>query len=372
MKELYERQDYATLIDFVICCMPNPEFNANLPVGGRNRQWVCLNYEAVHGLSAGSVLNMIDGLYTASSKDNHRFLRINYSKRKPFILGRSDSSSNFEYGEDGPTLQALGLIKSLCKKAISKDKAIEKMIDPAVQGPANLRKSYVTTQTNRFVPLDPMQDKQGGLRTIHEVSPQIGTLINDVEDMRKQVDKLYYADFLLFLSMNPKTRTATETQAIINEQQLVIGPNLQSLNWTYNDEVVEFVSDWTLDMDPYLEPPPPELQGHFLRTEYVSVFAQAQRAADLPNLERYWAMIQNVGQIDPSILQKFNADRFADIYEDRLYLPEGINRDQAEVDQMRQQAQVMAQRQQALTEMLPAVAKSAKDIGQLQAMEPSR
>lgn len=366
VKQLYERQDYTQLVEFVIAVMPNPSFNANLAIGGRNRQWVTLTYEAAHGLASGGVQAIIDGLFSTVSKDNNRFLKISYSKRKPFIVGKSESSGNFEFGEDGPTLQALGLIKSLCKKAISKDKAIEKMIDPAVQGPANLRKSYVTTQTNRFVPLDPMTDRNGGLRTIHEVSPQIGTLVNDVEDMRKQVDKLYFADFLLFLSMNPKTRTATETQAILNEQQLVIGPNLQSLNWTYNDPVVEFVSDWTLDMDPYLAPPPQELQGHFLRTEYVSVFAQAQRAADLPNLERYWAMIQNVGQLDPSVLQKFNADKFADIYEDRLYLPEGINRDQAEVDQMRQQAQAAAQRQQALTEMIPAMAGAAKDAASAQ------
>ena len=270
---------------------------------------------------------------------------------------------NFEFGEDGPTLQALGLIKSLCKKAISKDVAIEKMINPAVQGPANLRKSYVTTQTNRFVPLDPMQDKVGGLRPIHEINSQIGPLVSDVDDIRKQIEKLYYADFLLFLSLNPKTRTAEETRAIINEQQLVIGPNLQSLNWTYNDPVVEFVSDWTLDMDPYLEPPPPELQGEFLRTEYISVFAQAQRAADLPALDRYYQMVQNLSQIDPTVLQfKFNAHKFADVYEDRLYIPEGINRDEGEAQALQQQAQAQARRQQAMTEMLPAAATAVKDL----------
>lgn len=362
IKSMYDRQNYYDLIDFAICIMPNKEFNPSKPIGGKNRQWVTLTYECSVGSTVGTVESLMDGYY-GSSKDNNRFLRVSYSKRKPFILGRSTSSMNFEFGEDGPTLQALGLIKSLCKKAISKDVAIEKMINPAVQGPANLRKSYVTTQTNRFVPLDPMQDKVGGLRPIHEINSQIGPLVSDVDDIRKQIEKLYYADFLLFLSLNPKTRTAEETRAIINEQQLVIGPNLQSLNWTYNDPVTEFVSDWTLDMDPYLEPPPPELQGEFLRTEYISVFAQAQRAADLPALDRYYQMVQNVSQIDPTVLQfKFNAHKFADIYEDRLYLPEGINRDEGEAQSLQQQAQAQARRQQAMTEMLPAAATAVKDL----------
>ena len=368
VKLMYERSDYYNLVEFVTAIMPNKDFNPNKPVGNKNRQWITYCYEATHGTSSGSLSMIIDGNF-GDSAVNNQFLKVAYSKRKPFILGKSESSSNFEYGEDGPTHQALGLIKSLCKKAISKDVAIEKMVNPAVQGPANLRKSHITTQTNRFVPLDGLQDKTGGLRTIHDIPPQIAALVNDVDDMRKQVDRLYYADFLLFLSMNPKTRTAAETHAIVNEQQLIIGPNLQSLNWTYNDPTTEFVADWTLDMDPYLMPPPPELQGHFLRTQYISVFAQAQRAADLPQLDRYMNMVTQVAQIDSTILQKFNADRFADVYEDRLYLPEGVNRDQAEVDGMRQQAQAQAMRQQQLTELLPAAAKAEKDMSQARMMQ---
>lgn len=363
----YEKQQYQEMVNFVIQTFPNPYFDPSKVVGGKNRQWVTLHYEILGNFTSGpqQIENMIYGAY-GNAQDNHKFLRVSYSKRKPFIGGKSLSSGNFPYGETGPTLDSYGLIRSTNKKALSKDKAIEKMVDPAVQGPANLRKSHITTQSNRFVPLDPMQDKAGGLRTIHEVNPAIGTLINDVEDLRQQINKNYYADFLLYLSMNPKTRTAEETRAIVSEQQMVIGPNLQSLNWTYNTPVTDFVASWTLDMDPYLEPPPPELAGQFLRTEFISVFAQAQRAADLPAIDRYVAMITNVGQIDPRALQKLNTDRLADLYEDRLYLPEGLNKPQSDVDRERQQAQAMAQRQQAMQETLPAMAGAAKDIAAAQ------
>jgi hypothetical protein len=236
------------------------------------------------------------------------------------------------------------------------------MLKPPLQGPANLKKSYITTAPNSYVPLDATSLAQKGLRTVFEVNPAIGTLIQDVSDLRQQVDKLYYADYLLYLSRNPKTRTATETNAIVNEQQLIIGPNLQSLNWTYNVPVAEFVMDYVLDEDPYLPPPPPELQGRFLRPEFISVFAQAQKAADLPAIERYVTMISAVGQLQPEIWDKANLDKLADLYEDRLYLPAGLNNPKEKVDAMREQRQAMMERQQQM-EMLTQAAGAAKDVG---------
>ena len=363
VKLSYERGNYTDTVDFVICVIPNKNFDPSKPVGGDNRQWVSLHYECGLGYGSDYVGAVVTGLYAGESADtNRKFLRIRYSKRCPFIAGKSPSSMNFEYGEVGPTVDAIGCIKSLNKKAVAKDKALEKILDPAVQGPANLKKSYRTTMSNAYIPLDPTSLAAGArLSTIHDINSAIVPLTSDVDDIRQQVNKLYYADFLLYLTMNPKTRTAEETRAIVAEQQMVIGPNLQSLNWTYNVPITDFNADWTLDNDPYLEPPPPELEGEFLRTEFISIFAQTQKAADLPSIDRYIQAMMNVGQMNPSALQKVNFDVYADLIEDRLYLPEGLNRDQAEVDSMRQQAQAMAARQQALQETLPALAGAAKD-----------
>jgi len=226
-----------------------------------------------------------------------------------------------------------------------------------------LRKSYVTTTSNAFVPLDPNSMKQGGLTRIYDMNPAIAPLLQDVSDLRQMVDRFYYADFLLYLTKNPKTRTATETDAIVREQQLVLGPALQSLNYTYNNPIVDYASDFTLDNDPDLDPIPEDLQGLSLRTDFISTFAQAQRAADLPNIKEYLNMIVGVAPINPAILQKANLDKLADLYEDRLYLPVGLNNPQDKVDALRQQAAQAAERKQAMTEMLPAVAGAASDLG---------
>jgi len=364
IKNCYEKGNYSVKIECAQIIMENKDFNVNEAVGGKNRQWLSLTYELGGAQVGGFYGQGMDngGFLEPNSKEDKQFLRESYSTRKPFIVGKSQSSDNFEYGETGPATMAMGVIKSLNKKAISKDVALEKMLAPTIQGPANLKKSYITTQANRYIPVDATSMSQGGLRNVYEINPAVVNLTADVEDLRRMVDKFFFADFLLFLSMNPKTRTATETQAIINEQQLVIGPNLQALNTSYNVPNVEFVMNYVIQDDPIMPPPPPELEGEWLRVEMISTFAQAQRAADLPQINQYIDMLQRVGQLDPSVFQKANLDKLCDLYEDRLFLPAGLNRDQADVDAMRQQAQAQAQRQQMLTEALPSVAGAVKDL----------
>lgn len=363
VRKMFEDGLYTQKIDLVHIVRPNLDFNPEEPVAGMNKQWLSMTYELGTTNSQYYQDGSESGIMTPDPQGEQIFLKKSASKRKPFIVGRAESSGNFEYGEKGPTLDALGLIKSLNKKAIGKDIALDQMLKPALQGPASLRKSYISSAPNSYVPLDAQSIAQGGLKPIFQMNPAIAALNQDVSDLRNQVEKLYYADYLLYLTRNPKTRTATETNAVIQEQQLIIGPNLQSLNWTYNSPVVDFVMDYVLDEDPYLPPAPEGLQGEFLRTDFISVFAQAQKAADLPSIDRYAQMIQTVGQLQPQIFDKINLDKLADLYEDRLFLPAGLNNSQSKVDKMREQAQAQAEKQQMMHETIPALAGAAKDAG---------
>ena len=364
VKKMYDDGNYSQLVDIVHVIQENPNYDFRNPEELDNRKWLELTYE----LGGGSGHFFQEGQEfgeTVTSRHDEIFLKKFTGKRKPFVVGKS--TDDFEYGEKGPMIDSLGLVKSLNKKAIGKDQALEQILKPALQGPSSLRKSYISHAPNTFVPLDSrsMASKQK-LEPIFQINPAIGTLIQDVGDMRQQVDKLFYADFLLFLSKNPKTRTATEAAAVVEEQQRIIGPNLQSLNFTYNIPVLEWVMDYVLFEDPYLKPAPESLQGQSLKPDFISVFAQAQKAADLPSIDRYASMIANVAQMDPKVLDKINTDKLADLYEDRLYLPAGLNNSQSKVDAMRQQAAQEAQRQQALQETIPAMAKAAKDASSAQ------
>jgi hypothetical protein len=365
--KMYRDGNYTQLIDIVHVIIENPEYDFNNPDEPTNRKWLELTYEM--GGSKGNFST--DGQEfgdLAFSEHKDVFLKRYTGKRKPFVVGKS--TDTFEYGEKGPTIDALGCIKSLNKKAIGKDRALEQILSPTLQGPASLRKSYISNAPSTYIPLDARSISQNQkVESVFSINPAIGSIIQDVGDLRAQVDKLYYADFLLYLSKNPKTRTARETDAIVEEQQRIIGPNLQSLHRTYNVPVLEWVMDYVLFEDPYLKPPPEDLQGQALKPEIVSIFAQAQRAADLPSVDRYIQAMMGVAQINPAVLDKVNLDKFADIYEDRLYLPSGLNNPQDKVEAMREQAKMEEQRQQALQQTLPAVAGAAKDLSSMQQLE---
>jgi hypothetical protein len=73
-------------------------------------------------------------------------------------------------------------------------------------------------------------------------------------------------------------------------------------------------------------------------------------------------MVGNVGQLNPKIWDKVNLDKLADIYEDRLFLPAGLNNEQSKVDAMREQREMQMQRQQMLNETIPNLAGAAKDV----------
>jgi hypothetical protein len=120
--------------------------------------------------------------------------------------------------------------------------------------------------------------------------------------------------------------------------------------------------DFVLDEDPHLPPPPEDLAGTFLRPEFISVFAQAQKAADLPAVDRYLQMVLNVGQINPQILDTLDVDKLSQVYDDRLYLPAGLVRSQDKIDAIREQHAMMQQRQQQM-EQLAQAAGAAKDVG---------
>lgn len=354
VKDLYDRSNTTAKIECVEIYTRNKDYNPSIPLGGSNRQWTSVVYET--GIFAGAGFNNQN--YEPNDVKDPKYLEINYYRRRPFVVGKAQGEL---YGEKGPTTDAIGLIRSLNKKAVSKDIAIEKMLDPTTQGPASIRKSYLTTQARKHIPLDATAAAQGGMRSVYEINPAINALVMDVDDMRRQVEKFYYADFLMFLSNNPKTRTATEAAGVIEEQKSVIGPNLQSLNSTYNVPISEYMLDFTIENDPYIGDIPEDLQGEWIETEFISPFAQAQKAFDLPQINQFVAQWSQIASLIPSAWNNININKLAEIYEDRYQLPAGLNNPATEVEAMMKQAQAQAERQQQL-EALPMAADATKKM----------
>src|SRR5690606_13631944 len=67
-----------------------------------------------------------------------------------------------------------------------------------------------------------------------------------------------------------------------------------------------------------LPPPPEELQDVELNVEFVSMLAQAQRAVGVNSSDRYVMTLGSIAQMKPEVLDKLDADKWADAYADQL------------------------------------------------------
>lgn len=361
VKEAYCANAYSEEIDVITVIERNPEYSADQVELGKNRAYISVTYEAPMASGTHQTKWRNNYNWEAEVFNNNKFLRIGYFKNKPFLAAKS-SSGAYPYGERGPTLDALGVIKSLNKNRINKDKALQQMTDPTFMGPASFRKSYLTTNPQGYIPLTREEQAVGGIKPAFQHTPAIGALVQDIGDERSLISKIYYQDFLLYLSQNQKTRTAEEVRAVEAEKQLVVGPNFQSLEWTCNKPLANMIAEFTLHDDIYMPPPPPELGGQTIEPTFISLFAQSQRAADLPNIQTFLNMIVGMAPINQEILLKLDTEVLADIYSDRLFLPYGLVRSKQDVDAMKEKMQADMQRQAQLEE-LTAKAGAAKDLG---------
>ena len=117
VRKAYEDGNYTQMIDIVHIVTENDKFDPNQPVALMNKQWLSKTYEIGRNMEH-YFQDSQNGSGSIDPYDPERYLNVSASKRKPFIIGKSVSNGNFEYGEKGPSLDGLGLIKSLNKKAI--------------------------------------------------------------------------------------------------------------------------------------------------------------------------------------------------------------------------------------------------------------
>lgn len=97
----------------------------------------------------------------------------------------------------------------------------------------------------------------------------------------------------------------------------MLGPVLERLH----NELLSPLVDTTFNrmVAAGIVPPAPEsLQGMELTIEFVSMLAQAQRAIGTNAVDRFVGNLGAIAQMKPDVLDKFDSDRWADVYADML------------------------------------------------------
>jgi hypothetical protein len=106
---------------------------------------------------------------------------------------------------------------------------------------------------------------------------------------------------------------------------------------------------------------PKELEGVNLKVEYISLMAQAQKMVGISAIERTSAFIAQIGQVDPSALDKFNTDEAVELYAESTGVNPRLIRTDEETFMYRQEKAKAIQQQQQM-ELLQKGSEAAKNL----------
>jgi hypothetical protein len=260
-------------------------------------------------------LNMAWGSYTFEVGGNpNQFLRESGFKDFPALVPRWATAGGDIYG-NSPGMEVLGDVKQLQHEQLRKAQVIDYQTKPPLQVPTSMKNRDVESLPGGISFYD---GQSAGIKTAFEVNLNLQHLLGDIQDVRERVRGGFYADLFLMLANATDTRmTATEVAERHEEKLLMLGPVLERLHNELLDPLIEMTFTRMLEAGA-IPPPPQELQGMELSVEFVSMLAQAQRAIGTNSVDRYVANLGAVASFKPDVLDKFDADQWADAYADML------------------------------------------------------
>ncbi len=285
-------------------------------------------------------------VYFEAGGDSNKVLRESGFKSFPSLSPRWATSGGDIYG-NSPGMEALGDIKQLQHEQLRKAQGIDYKTKPPLQVPTSVKNHELDTLPGGISYVD-TANPSGGIRTAFETNLDLSHLLMDIQDVRERINKSFYADlFLMLANSNNPQMTATEVAERHEEKLLMLGPVLERLQNEILDPLIEntFAKMVSAGIVPT---PPPELQGMELNVEYVSMLAQAQRAISTNSIDRFVGNLGAVAAIKPEVLDKLDADKWADVYADMLGIDPELLVPGEQVAMIRQQrAQQQAAMQQA-------------------------
>jgi hypothetical protein len=363
VKCMWLQGNYEVRVDINHVVHFNHEYNAER-LDPKYKKFRSCYYES--GGASGSNTNYLD----RTSDD--KYLRESGYNHFPGLFPKWATTGEDVYGTDCPGFDAIGDVKQLQHGERKAAKAIDKMVDPPMQGPTELRNQKATILPGDITFLD-MREGMQGFKPTHEVNFRLDYHEGKQEACRQRIRRCFYEDLFLMLSQSESQdtqRTAREIQERHEEKFTVIGPMLENMK-DFLDQLVDNQFDFMLAQG-YVPPPPDELQGLALKVEYVSPMAQAQKLVGIENLERLTGFAMNiVAQTkDPTAIRKINMDKLIDTYADRLSIESDILYSDEEMAQKEAEAQKAAQ-QQAAVENISSVAGAAKDLSGAQLTDDS-
>lgn len=223
----------------------------------------------------------------------------------PVIAARWEVKNTSDVYGKGPGWKCLGDVKMLQKMQKTKLVALDKSTNPPVmvsanvQGEVNLLPGGITRYNGTA---------DGAVRPAYQVQPDLNALEAAIASVRATIRSQFFADvFLSLSSQNYTGMTATEVAERHQEKMIVLGPVLERLKNELLDPLIDRAFN-ILSRQGLLPPAPPSIQGLPIKVEYVSMIAQAQKAAGLSSLVQGLNYAASLAAAKPELLARVDYD----------------------------------------------------------------
>ena len=294
----------------------------------------------------------------------------------PFAVPRFETSPNEVYGRS-PAMKVLPAIKTLneMKKTILRAAHLQVAPPIMLSEDGVLQAFNVRPSALNFNSIDNSgRPKAIPFNTGGRVD--IGMDLMNVE--REAINDAFYVTLFRILVDEPQI-TATEAMLRAQEKGQLLSPTMGRIQSEMMGAIVERELDILMTADGgsgNLLPPMPEaLVDYFgddgeYEIEYQSPLNQAQRAGEGSAILNTLNSLSPLAQIDPTVMQRFDVEKAAEILARINGVPETVIRSDEEVTELKDMAAGAEQAKQLL-DAAPVAAGAAKDMAQAAALSAS-
>lgn len=272
--------------------------------------------------------------------ENGAVLRQSGYREFPVIAARWEVKNASDVYGKSPGWKCLGDVKMLQKmqkvKLVALDKATNPpmMVSSNVQGEVNLLPGGLTRYNGTT---------DAAVKPAYQVQTDLGALEHSIEKVKSTIRSQFFADvFLMLSSQSYPNMTAAEVAERHQEKMLVLGPVLERLKNELLDPLIDRAFHILL-RNGFLPEPPESIMGTDLNVEYVSMIAQAQKAAGVSSLVQGLNYTASLCAAQPSVADRVDYERALEEGLQALGVAPALLRTEQEVQEIRARRQILLQ-----------------------------
>ena len=278
----------------------------------------------------------------------------------PYAVPRWIKISGEVYGRS-PAMKALPDTMMLNQMMRTTLRAAQKVVDPPLMVPDDGSLSVNSTPGGINPYRAGTQDRIYPLET----RGNIGIGLQMMQDARDRIKQSFFIDQLQ-LKDGPQM-TATEANIRNDDNLRILSPILGRQHFELLQPMIARIVDVMLEQGEMPEDLPAELEGVNLKVFYSSQVAKAQRMGEAMNLDRYMMSLTQMAQVDPSVMQIIDMEKYGRYMAELDGIPEDILKTPQEIKKI-QQAQASAeqsameqQRNQSEADVMQKMASAARE-----------